>query len=268
MIGLSPTRPCSFQAMPLVVQAPLADPQLDVDAAIAQLAREAKLPLALFGTLSGADIGREAKVVFARYRAAGIDWQRKSTPLKLALKLDLHSGSIALNDNLTNVYQSPAGQLALLQLRPTAIRNKGELRWHTLRSSYVQQLAANAQGEAVSTYQFGLDDAVQLLAQTQSQASAQLDSLVSFWRQGLVAPLPVMPKTALCFLQTGDLAKCREQYEGGYSLTGELEGAPELARYYPDFASLMQAGFADWAQKVYGPLVQAPIAQQNKDANA
>ena len=128
----------------------------------------------------------------------------------------------------------------------------------------MQQLAANAQGEAVSTYQFGLDDAVQLLPQAQSQASAQLDSLVSFWRHGLAAPLPVMPKTALCFLQTGDLAKCREQYEGGYSLTGELDGAPELARYYPDFASLLDAGFTDWAEKLYGPMLQLPVAELGK----
>jgi exodeoxyribonuclease V gamma subunit len=169
-----------------------------------------------------------------------------------------------LADSLSNVFQSPAGQQALLQLRPSAIRNKGELRWHTLRSSYLQQLAANAQGEAVSTWQFGLDDAVQLLPQAQSSASAQLDQLVGYWQQGLTAPLPVMPKTALCYLQSGDLAKCREQFEGGYSLSGELESAPELARYYPDFASLLDAGFTDWAQKLYGPMLQLPVAELTK----
>ncbi|WP_240222726.1 exodeoxyribonuclease V subunit gamma [Rheinheimera hassiensis] len=256
-----------YQLKQQLLQQLLADPQLDVDAAIAQLAREAKLPLALFGTLSGADIGREAKVVFARYRAAGIDWQRKSTPLKLALKLDLHSGSIALNDNLTNVYQSPAGQPALLLLRPTAIRNKGELRWHTLRSAWLQQLAANAQGEALSTWQFGLDDAVQLLPHNQQQAAAQLTALVQYWQQGLAQPLPVMPKTALCYVQTQDEAKCRELFEGGYNFNGEVETAPELQRYYPDFASLLQAGFADWAQKLYGPLLQTKIAGDDSGEN-
>jgi len=254
-----------YQLKQQLLQQLLAEPQLDVDAAMAQLAREAKLPLALFGSLTGAQIGREANVVFARYRAAGIDWQRRATPLLL----ELNPAGIALHDSLTNVYQSPAGQLALLQLRPTAIRNKGELRWHTLRTAWLQQLAANAGGEALSTYQYGLDDAVQLLPQQKSIATAQLDALVQYWQQGLTQPLPLLPKTALCFVQTQDEAKCRELFEGGYNFAGEIETAPELQRYYPDFASLLQAGFADWAQKLYGPLLQTPLAEQaNQEAGA
>ena len=252
-----------YQLKQQLLEQLLAEPELDVADAISQLAREAKLPLALFGSLSGAQIGREANVVFARYRASGIDWQRRATPLTLKLQ----PAGISLNDSLSNIYQSPAGQQALLQLRPTAIRNKGELRWHTLRSSWLQQLAANAQGEAVSTWQFGLDDAVQLLPQAQNTAALQLSALVEYWQQGLQQPLPLLPKTALCYVQTADENQCRELFEGGYNFSGELQSAPELQRYYPDFASLMQAGFADWAQKIYGPLVQAPIAQQNKDAN-
>ena len=234
----------------------LAEPELDVDAAIAQLARQAKLPLALFGKLSGAEISREAKVVFARYRAGGINWQRRQMPLQLRLQPD----GLTLHDSLSNVYQSPAGQQALLQLRPSAIRNKGELRWHTLRSSYVQQLAANAQGEPLTTWQFGLDDAVRLLPLKQPQALAQLTQLVQHWRHGLTQPLPVLPKTALCFLQTGDEGKCRDVFEGSYNLSGEVQSAPELQRYYPDFASLQQAGFADWAEKLYGPLLNMTVA--------
>ncbi|SEH56752.1 DNA helicase/exodeoxyribonuclease V, gamma subunit [Rheinheimera pacifica] len=254
-----------YQLKQQLLEQLLAEPQLDVDAAMAQLAREAKLPLALFGSLTGAQIGREANVVFARYRAGGIDWQRRATPLRL----ELNPAGIALHDSLTNVYQSPAGQLALLQLRPTAIRNKGELRWHTLRTAWLQQLAANAGGEAVSTYQYGLDDAVQLLPQQQRIAAAQLDALVQYWQQGLTQPLPLLPKTALCFVQTQDEAKCRELFEGGYNFAGEVESAPELQRYYPDFASLLQAGFADWAQKLYGPLLQTPLAEQaNQEADA
>lgn len=249
-----------YQLKQQLLQQLLSEPQLDIDAAIAQLAREAKLPLALFGRLSGAEIGREAKVVFERYLAAGTDWQRRKTPLKLALTLDLPGASLALHDNLSNIYQSPAGQQALLLLRPTAIRSKGELRWHTLRSAWLQQLAANAQGEAVSTWQFGLDDSVQLLPINQQDATGRLTELVQYWQQGLKQPLPVMPKTALCFLQTQDEAKCREMFEGGYNISGEVESAPELQRYYPDFASLMQSGFTDWAHKLYGPLLQTKLA--------
>ena len=245
-----------YQLKQQLLQQLLAEPELDLTAAIEQLNREAKLPLALFGQISAAEIRREAQVVFARYRASGIDWQRRSRPLLL----NLQPAGLPLQDSLNNVYQSPAGQQALLQLRPSAIRNKGELRWHTLRSSYVQQLCANAQGDALSTLQFGLDDAVRLLPLPPQQALSQLSGLIQHWQQGLVQPLPVLPKTALCYLQTGDEVKCRDIFEGSYNLTGELQTAPELQRYYPDFASLLQAGFAEWAAKLYGPLVAMTVA--------
>ena len=230
----------------------LLDANTDIDAAVQQLARQARLPLALFGKLSAAQIAREAEVVFARYRAGGIHWQRRSK----ALQLKLTPAGIALNDRLANVYSNDAGQQALILLRPSAIRDKGELRIHTLRSSWLQQLAANSQGEALSIYQYGLDDAVQIRPQPQQQAGATLDALVQHWQLALQQPLPLMPKTALCYLQTGDENKCRELFEGGYQRSGERDNAPELARYYPDFNSLLAAGFTDWAQKVYGPMLQ------------
>lgn len=231
----------------------------DIDAAVQQLARQARLPLALFGKLSAAQIAREAQVVYSRYRATGIDWQRRSK----ALTLKLSPAGIALNDRLANVYSSDAGQQALILLRPSAIRDKGELRLHTLRSSWLQQLAANSQGEMLSIQQFGLDDAVYIRAQQQAKASATLDALVHHWQLALLQPLPLMPKTALCYLQTGDEGKCRDMFEGGYQRSGERDNAPELTRYYPDFNSLLAAGFTDWAQKVYGPMQQSLTENEN-----
>ena len=67
-----------------------------------------------------------------------------------------------------------------------------------------------------------------------------------------------------CFVQTQDEAKCRELFEGGYNFAGEVESAPELQRYYPDFASLLDAGFTDWAEKLYGPMLQLPLAELGK----
>ena len=161
------------------------------------------------------------------------------------------------------MYSSDAGQQALILLRPSAIRDKGELRLHTLRSSWLQQLAANSQGEMLSIQQFGLDDAVYIRAQQQAKASATLDALVHHWQLALLQPLPLMPKTALCYLQTGDEGKCRDMFEGGYQRSGERDNAPELTRYYPDFNSLLAAGFTDWAQKVYGPMQQSLTENEN-----
>ncbi|QEP41745.1 hypothetical protein D5085_00445 [Ectothiorhodospiraceae bacterium BW-2] len=50
----------------------------------------------------------------------------------------------------------------------------------------------------------------------------------------------------------------RELYEGGYQTTGERESSPPLQRYYPDFETLLKAGFAEQAAYLYGPLVETP----------
>ena len=222
---------------------------------VQQLARQARLPLGLFGELTGAEIGREAQVVFSRYLASGISWQRRSKALNIAMT----SADITLQDSLNNLYQSDAGQQALILLRPSAVLDKGEVRWHTLRSAWLQQLAANAQGEAVSVLQYGLDDSIQLSAQSAEQAGSQLNNLLAHWRSALEQPLPLMPKTALCYLQTRDEAMCKQVFEGGYQRSGERDHSPELRRYYPDFASLLKAGFTDWAEQLYGPLVQRQV---------
>jgi len=241
-----------YQLKQQVLDQLLLDADTDIDAAVQQLARQARLPLALFGQLSAAQIAREAGVVFSRYRADGTHWQRRSK----ALSLQLEPAGIVLNDRLGNVYSNDAGQQALILLRPSAVRDKGGLRVHTLRSSWLQQLAANSQGEALAIYQYGLDDAIHIRPQPQIQAATTLDALVQHWLAALQQPLPLMPKTALCYLQTGDENKCRDMFEGGYQRSGERDNAPELTRYYPDFNSLLAAGFTDWAQKVYGPMLQ------------
>lgn len=252
-----------YQLKQQLLQQLLHQPDLDLTAAVAQLARQAKLPLALFGQDTAEELQREAEVVFNRYRADGVQWQKAEQPLAIALQL----AGIELNDTLTQLYQAglTQDQQALILLRPTAILDKKQVRWHTLRSSWLQQLVANAQGATVSTLQYGLDAKVQLVAQKQDVALAQLQQLVQHWQQGIQQPLPVMPKTAICWLQTQDAEKCRQIYEGGYMVGGERDYSPELQRYYPDFASLQQAGFSEWAENLYQPLLNTKLAEQESD---
>lgn len=236
-----------------LLQQLLREPDTQLDAAIAMLAQQAQLPLALFGEQTAAQLSREVQVVFNRYKADGVQWQRSSKAEPVALQL----GNVALNDELTDLYQVDSSQ-AFILLRPTAIMDKQQLRWHTLRNTWLQQLVANSQGIAAQSLQYGLDEKVRLPARPQQPALAQLTKLASYWQQGLHQPLPVLPKTALVWLRTGDEGKARTCFEGGYQIAGELAQAAEISRYYPDFASLWQAGFADWAERLYGPLLDTP----------
>ncbi|MGI5308093.1 exodeoxyribonuclease V subunit gamma [Rheinheimera sp. WS51] len=253
-----------YQLKQQLLQQLLHKPDFNLSAAVAQLSQQAKLPLAIFGKNVAASIEREVEVVFNRYRSDGIAWQKAAQPLAISLQF----ADVALNDNLTQLYQAGSSgieQQALILLRASAIRKDDQLRWYTLRTSWLQQLVANAQGAKVSTLQYGLDDKVQLIAQAKDSAFAQLQQLVNYWQQGLQQPLPVMPKTAICWLQTQDAEKCRQTYEGGYTFGGERDNSPELQRYYPDFASLEQAGFATWAEQLYQPLLNAKLAKQESD---
>lgn len=119
---------------------------------------------------------------------------------------------------------------------------------------------ADPAADVVSTHQavvVGRDATVFITPTPAPEARAMLDTLLAVWLQGMQAPLPLPPKTALKWLSgQGDDSAARESYEGGYQTTGEGQD-PFWARMYPDFEALAASGdFATLADTVYAPLQQ------------
>ena len=72
------------------------------------------------------------------------------------------------------------------------------------------------------------------------------------------APLPVALKTSLAWLQDNNEDKARSVYEGGYNLTGEVQGSASLARQFPNYAALTTDGeFPAWSERLYQSLLDS-----------
>lgn len=224
-----------------------------INAQIEAVEAEGVLPFAAFGLETKALLAREVQVVMNRV----LDDKRGWEPASDSLRINLAVGQHNLTTELDQLFVDKHGEFAFVLLRPTAIRDKGQPKWHQLTEAWLQQLVANAAGHALTIWQYGLDSRIVLQAKPQVVAQQQLENLVRCWQQGLETPLPLALKTAFAYLSGGNSEKV---YEGDFKLTGEIQNSPELARYFATFAELEAAGFAEWAEALYGPITESTEA--------
>ncbi|RUO36808.1 exodeoxyribonuclease V subunit gamma [Aliidiomarina shirensis] len=221
-----------------------------IQAELRAIQAEGVLPFAAFGLQTQATLAREVQVVMNRVKDDKRDWRPADETIRLHITVANHN----LEAELDKLFIDKHGELAIVLVRPTAIRDKGKPKWHQLVEAWLQQLVANAAGHSLAIWQYGLDSRVGLPAKPQAQALQELENLVSYWQQGLQQPLPVALKTAFVYLQG---ANAEQVYEGGFKITGEIQNSPELARYFATFAELEAAGLPYWAEALYGPITQS-----------
>lgn len=234
------------------------NPNRSVANAIQALRAEGVLPFATFGALAEQSIRREVQVVLSRVEDDQQNWQPAEEPLRIDLKV----GGFNITAELDQYYLAAEGKPALVLARPAAVRSKGKPRWENLVDAWLQQLLANAAGHPLQVWQYGLDSKVVLPAKNRSQAQEQLQQLVACWQAGLQQPLPVARKTAFALLAEKKPYEVVAIYAGGFNSEGEMSRSPELARYFPTFAALDEAGLAEWAERLYGPISSSMEVEQ------
>jgi exodeoxyribonuclease V gamma subunit len=171
---------------------------------------------------------------------------------------------IALQSRLSSmvvrwVQARQAGEYA--QLLPSRLCNsKRKLKPEKLLSAWVELLHAGQAGQVSPQRLVAPDGTLLLKPPAAETCAAVLQGLVAARQVGLAgsAPLPTAIKTGLAFLKDSDPGVA---YEGnGYEQRGEVED-PCLARLYPDYESLLDAGpspvedatsFVYWSQQLYG----------------
>ena len=144
---------------------------------------------------------------------------------------------------------------AWLELQPSKLLEKGvkpKAKADKLLGPWVRSLAIAASGLVSRGVIVGRDGMIDILPMPQEEAQVTLSTLLSLWLQGMNAPLPLPPKTALAQLKDN---KPSERYEGGYMQSGEVDESC-LARMFPDFEALTEDGrFEELAKQVYSPLL-------------
>lgn len=145
-----------------------------------------------------------------------------------------------------------------------------------LTGLWVRHLAGCSMGLFLTSCLAAPDGVAELRPLNRDCAEKRLAEIMSHRHSGLMQPLPVTARTALAYLaallsdnpkdstdmkQQKAMDAARTAYQGnGYNASGELERSLYLARTYPDFSALWEAGgnrFSRLAATLYGPLLQS-----------
>ncbi|GGB87364.1 exodeoxyribonuclease V subunit gamma [Pseudoduganella buxea] len=218
-----------------------------------RLQREGVLPIGLIG-----DGVREALVqalvpVRRAWLRLGAAYPHAAGKLPVGLALD----GIVLEDWIDGLRSDGEGPGAhtvwLLQMSSRALDKAGHPRGDKLIAMWLRQLAASAQGAAITGMLVARDAVVTMPPLDQEAARATLAGLVQWWRQGMDSPLPVACKAALALVTGGEP---RATYDGGFEVSGE--GDDEcLARLWPEYSALAaEPDHARVARALYGPLAE------------
>ena len=225
------------------------------------MARQGKLPLGGFAHAAYADIADPVSQVWQRYQSLLVLWPTEIEARVIDLSFALADNmTVQLTGELINLRQSSDGlSTGLIHITAQTLLTKtGKIKYHNLLLYWVQHLAGCASGINVQTVVMGSDSVIEIAPQTQAEAFEQLKTVTQAWLVGMQAPLPLACKTAFAWLSaTPDKAReaAKIAYQGDDWTPGEVAYDAYLARFFPSFASLIQAtasgNFEMWTETLY-----------------
>ena len=254
----------------------------DPERALQQLQGSGHLALAGFGQAQQALLRQQREALWARLTPRLADWPHDLPAQSLDLSFTLASGDMHLHAEWQpepQLWKTNAQRNAWLQVdvRPGSVlqgkrkTDSQRPRAETLTEVWLQHLVACASGTPTTSAQVGLDGWVQFNPLSADNAKAQLHHLVDAYAQAWQAPLPVARKTACAWLNAQrsqdpqPLQAARSTFEGGHMQSGEYPESTTLQRVFNGFDDLAPH-LADWAERLYGPMVDAAVLLPSSDA--
>jgi len=234
-----------------------------VTRALTHLRKAGELPMQGFGDLKQQELESILSTMLQAWR--GEQARFPETAQRQSVRLQV--GEVLLEDWMDHLHQAsrqtdPGADhqetkvTAWLELQPSKLLKdlkKPAARPDKLLGPWIRSLAMAASEQLAHGVLVGRDGVIDISPVSQQEATNTLGILLALWRQGMNAPLPLPPKTALTWLDNPQAAVT--QYEGGYMSRGEVD-EPCLARMFPDFESLAADGrFEQLAEQIYTPLL-------------
>ena len=208
-----------------------------------------------------------------RWLAAVQAWPTRFQPGPVRLEMiGLDGEAVILEQWLPELRCNEDGGYALIAASATRLTEGKSAapppRWEKLMFYWPMHLLLNAGGYCTATVIAHQQGLFQWQPLASDQAHDWLAQLLRGWQAGLRRPLPVATATAVAFLKALDnsdddraLQAARARFEGGYNSPGEVAREPAVARWFPDFDSLLAAGnpkddFRHWARALYSPAMR------------
>jgi len=239
-----------------------------------RLRRAGRLPLGAAGDEALAQLSAQSGEVLKQYFPLCRDWPDSLPPQSLDFDLSLGDGRVLRFEDWAEGIRANGDERLQWVLNPDALGNgKKSWKWHKLLPGWLRHLSANAAGLNASTCYIGADAVMTLPPMAADTARGLLTTIAEHWVAAQCAPPPLACKTGFAWvkayrnaLEKSDDAeqastaageKARKDYVSGYNYKGERDQDPALARAWPEVDALLAAGLPQWAESLYGPLVDA-----------
>lgn len=222
-----------------------------------------RLPIGGTGARAAAELQATAEPMVAERQRIEDRFPHPAPPRRLRFQAD----GIALDDWFDGL-RTDGIETAWLIVRPSTLVKESKARpphADKLIDAWVRMLVSSACDCATPGWLVGCDETLRLGAIEGALARETLHMVLGVWRQGMEAPLPLPPKSALAFASGAD---ARAVYEGSNKMEGERR-EPCMARCFPDHESLTADGrFAQLAEQVYRPMlrwIEAAVAIEARE---
>ncbi|WP_017430911.1 exodeoxyribonuclease V subunit gamma [Vreelandella jeotgali] len=172
---------------------------------------------------------------------------------------------LTFSDQLGELRQAADGSYCRLILSSSSLIKQKKYRWDQLLRPWVAHIAGNLAGP-MTTQLLSRAGHVRLAPLDADDAHRHLETLMTYWRDAMTAPLPLSAPAAFAWLETADTGRrdpadaARAVYESGYRHTGDVDRSAYLAHQWPTFDRLHAAEsrhghtFARLTDELYAPL--------------
>ena len=183
-----------------------------------------------------------------------IDWlaERYNWQQQDSLKLDLCLNGTTITGESGLLYQLDDQWATVVTLSGAAVE-KGLVKHDRMLGSWPKHLLLNATLGPTTTFVIGPDAVTYLKVIESHEAIRLLEVLDKTRRAMLESPKPIAARTSLALITKGE-SQAATVYEGEFTFN-ELQREPELSHLWETFAQINEAGLADYAARLYTPLI-------------
>ena len=176
------------------------------------------------------------------------DWQPQDS-----LKLNLALHDVTVTGESGALYQLENQWVNIVTISGAAVE-KGAVKHDRMLGSWPKHLLLNACLGPTTTYFIGPDAVTYLNVMESNEATRLLEALDLARRDMLESPKPIAARTSLILLTKGE-SQAATAYEGEFTFN-ERQREPELAQLWESFEQICEAGLADYAERLYAPLIE------------
>ena len=235
-----------------------------LQAGIARFQAQGRLPDGSLGERLGRTVIAYLPVLHTAWDAALSEWPRRlDRPIPVMVEVDVPAGRLVLEDVLSDLREGDDGRGQII-LQTSGLTKDKHYQWRNTLRAWVRHLAAQLDGEPVTTRLLTPSGDARLEPVPVDEARERLEALLVVWWEGMQRPLPVALNAGMAWLdkdgpETLEDGTAPEELKAWNAALQAFDldhtYNAYVGRCYDSFEALWSGGeFARWAHRLYAGL--------------